>query len=100
MSKTALFAAATVIWPNEPALVRLLLAAGSRTDVRFDRETPLICAARPGREKVLRHLLAAGADVTARDARGRTAADPARRRRLGPAVMAALGEPPRVPTRS
>lgn len=81
----------TVIWSNEPHLLRLLLRAGSRTDVRFDGQTPLIYAARLGREKAVLELVAAGADVTARDAKGRTAADHALRNRLTPAILAALG---------
>jgi ankyrin repeat protein len=41
----------TVIWSKEPDLVRLLLRAGSQPNVRFDGETPLIYAARLGRER-------------------------------------------------
>jgi hypothetical protein len=81
----------TVIWTDEPELVRLLLRAGSRTDVRFDGETPLIYAARLARVKPILELLAAGADVTARDGKGRSAADHGRRKRLPEAVLAALG---------
>jgi len=83
----------TVIWSNEPDLVRLLLRAGSRPNVRFDGETPLIYAARLGREKAVLALVAAGADTTARDAKDRTAADHARRKRLSSAVLAVLGGP-------
>ncbi len=82
----------TVIWSKEPELVRLLLRAGSRTEVRFDGETPLIYAARLGREKAVLELVAAGADIMARDAKGRTAAEHARKKRLSPSVLAALGD--------
>lgn len=81
----------TVIWSNEPDLVRVLLRAGSRPNVRFGGETPLIYAARLGREQAVRLLVAAGADVGGRDAKDRTAADHARRKRLSPAVLAVLG---------
>jgi len=82
----------TVIWSKEPELVRLLLGAGSKTEVRFDGETPLIYAARLGREKAVLELVAAGADITARDSKGCTAAEHARRKRLSQAVLTALGE--------
>jgi ankyrin repeat protein len=82
----------TVIWSNEPELVRLLLDSGSKTEVRFDGETPLIYTARLGREKAVLELVAAGADIAARDSKGRTAAEHARRKRLSQAVLTALGE--------
>ena len=73
-------------------MVRLLLDAGSRTEVRFGGETPLIYAARLGREKAVLELVAAGADITARDSKGRTAAEHARKKHLSQAVLTALGE--------
>ena len=82
----------TVIWSKEPELVRMLLDAGSRTEVRFDGETPLIYAARLGREKAILELIAGGADIGARDSKGRTALDHARKRRLPPALLVALGD--------
>ena len=82
----------TVIWSKEPELVRLLLSAGSRTEVRFDGETPLIYAARLGREKAVLELVTAGADITARDSKGYAAAEYARKKRLSQAVLTALGE--------
>lgn len=82
----------TVIWSKEPRLVRLLLDAGSRIEVRFDGETPLIYAAKLGREKAVLELVAAGADITARDSKGRTPADYARKKRMSQAVLTALGE--------
>jgi hypothetical protein len=68
----------TVIFTNEPAMVRLLLQAGSPTNVWFDGETPLLYAARLGREEPLFALIAAGADTSVKDAKGRTAIDHAR----------------------
>jgi ankyrin repeat protein len=82
----------TVIWSKQPELVRLLLDAGSRTEVRFDGETPLIYAARLGREKAILELVTAGADISARDSKGRTAADHARKKRLSQTVLVALGK--------
>src|SRR4051812_7062043 len=49
----------TVIWSSQPKLVRLLLDAGSKTEVRFGGETPLIYAARLGREQAVLELVAA-----------------------------------------
>ena len=83
----------TVIWSKEPELLRLLLRAGARPNVRFDGETPLIYAARLAREEAVLQLVAAGADVTARDTKGRTAVEHARSKRLSMEVLAALGEP-------
>ncbi|HEV7671767.1 MAG TPA: hypothetical protein VGS22_24870 [Thermoanaerobaculia bacterium] len=84
----------TVIWFDEAEWVRKLLAAGSKTEIRAEGATPLIYAARLGREKAILHLVAAGANTGARDAQGRTAADLARKKRLSPAILAALdGEP-------
>jgi uncharacterized protein len=82
----------TVIWSKQPEVVRLLLDAGSKSEVRFDGETPLIYSARLGREKAIFELVAAGADITARDSKGRTAAEHARKKRLSQAVLGALGE--------
>ncbi len=82
----------TVIWTDEPDLLRLLLRAGSKPNVRFAGETPLIYAARLGRERAVLALVAAGADVEGRDAKGRTAAEHARKKRLAPAVRSALGD--------
>jgi ankyrin repeat protein len=83
----------TVIWSKEPDLLRLLLRAGARPNDRFDGETPLIYAARLAREDAVLQLVDAGADVTARDTKGRTAIEHARSKRLSTAVLAALGEP-------
>lgn len=82
----------TVIWSNEPKLVRLLLKAGSKVNARAHRETPLIYAARLGRERIILDLVRAGADVAARDAKGLTAAAHARRRKLSKEILHALGE--------
>lgn len=87
MSKTALFA----VEGTRPRATAP--ACGSRPNVCFDGETLLIYAARLGREQELLALVADGADITARDAKGRTVADHARRKRLPPAVLAVLGGP-------
>ena len=82
----------TVIWTNEPTLVRLLLKAGSNVNVCAHGETPLIYAARLGREQITLDLVSAGADVAARDAKGLMAAAHARRRKLSTETLHALGK--------
>jgi len=71
-------------WNNAKA-VRLLLDAGARTDSTttvyvtnkksVKKVTPLMVAAYAGAAQVVKFLLAAGADVQARDAAGNTAID-------------------------
>jgi membrane dipeptidase len=59
--------------------VRARLAAGANARAADDRRVTLVmCAAEVGRAEIVRLLLAAGADPTARDADGRNAADRAR----------------------
>jgi uncharacterized protein len=82
----------TVIWFNEPEWIRRLLAAGAKTEIRAGGGTPLLYAARLGREKAILELVAAGADISARDAQGRTAAELAKKKRLSSTVLAALGD--------
>ena len=90
----------TVIWSKEPELVRLLLKAGSKTEVRFDGETPLIYAARLGREKAVLELVAAGADISARDSKGFAAAQYARKKRCHRLSLRLLGGNRRLTPRS
>jgi ankyrin repeat protein len=59
--------------------VRARLAAGADARAADDRRVTLVMrAAEVGRAEIVRLLLAAGADPTARDADGRNAADRAR----------------------
>jgi ankyrin repeat protein len=81
-----------VTWADDAPMARMLLKAGARTGLRSDGETPLHYAARLGREKVLRVLVAAGADIHATDAKGRTPLDLARKKGLGEAARRLLGE--------
>lgn len=77
-------------WANDAALTRSLLQAGARTDLRADGETPLLYAARLGREPVIEALLAAGADVHIGDGKGRTAYELARKKRVATSILAML----------
>jgi ankyrin repeat protein len=80
-----------VVWSNDAGMARLLLNAGSRTEVKFHGETPLIYAARLGRKEVLRELVARKANLRARDSHGMTALDYAIKKRLGPELVQMLG---------
>jgi TonB family protein len=61
---------------DEPNLVPLLLKADAALDlVNRDGETALIVAVKSGNVEAARQLLMAGADVSPKDARGRTALD-------------------------
>lgn len=83
-----------VVWANDPRLMKVLLKAGSRTDLIFDGETPLIYAARLGRELVIPDLLRANASVSAKDSKGLTPLDYAVKKRLSDEVITALGGTP------
>lgn len=75
-------ALAAACW-MEPKIVRLLLAAGARTDAtttlfitnkrRVNKVTPLMSAAYVGQLPIVKLLLEAGADVNAVDSEGNTA---------------------------
>jgi hypothetical protein len=80
-----------VVWANDAPMARLLLDAGSDTELRFDGETPLLYAARLGREQALQELLRARADIHVQDSKGRSPLDHARKRRLGEPILRALG---------
>lgn len=82
------------VWANDPGLMDVLLKAGSRTELTFDGETPLIYAARLGRERVIPGLLQAKASVAAKDSKGLTPLDHAIRKRLSDEVIVALGGTP------
>ena len=67
------------ILAGDVATVRNRLAAGANARATDDRKVTLVMrAAEVGRAEIVRLLLAAGADPTARDADGRNAADRAR----------------------
>ena len=67
-----------VVWRDDAALMRTLLATQPALDRSFAGETPLFYAARLQRLKTLQLLLDAGADPTIADRRGRTPAAIAR----------------------
>lgn len=79
-----------VVWSNDVDLLKLLLKAGSDTELRFGGETPLHYAARLGRENALLALVGAGAQTSARDRKGLTPLDHARKKQLGSKSIALL----------
>lgn len=84
------------VWANDARLVKVLLKAGARTELKFDGETPLLYAARLGRELVIPDLLRANASVKTKDSKGMTPLDYALKKRLSDAVIVALGGTPPV----
>jgi uncharacterized protein len=82
---------AAVVWADDAPMTRLLLRAGSRTEIKFAGETPLIYAARLARERIIEELVAGGSDIRAKDAKGMTALDHARRKRLSHRIQLLLG---------
>jgi len=78
------------VWRDDAVLCRDLLAAKPRLNLRAHGETPIFYAARLQRLKTLDLLIAAGADPTIPDRRGRDALDIARARRLPKDVIARL----------
>jgi ankyrin repeat protein len=79
-----------VVWSNDVALLKLLLRAGSDTELRFGGETPLHYAARLGREEALFALVGSGAQISARDRKDMTPLDHARKKQLSSKVIALL----------
>jgi len=80
------------VWRDDAVLMRELLKCRPRLDLGAHGETPIFYAARLQRLKTLDLLIAAGADPTIRDRRGRDAVDIARARRLPKDVIARLAE--------
>lgn len=80
----------TASYQHDPALMRALLAAKPRLDLRAHGETPIFYAARTQRLKILDLLIEAGADPAIKDDRGRDAVEIARARRLPKDVIARL----------
>lgn len=78
------------VWRDDAALMRALLAAKPRLNLRAHGETPIFYAARLQRLKTLDLLIAAGADPSIKDDRGRDAADIAKARRLPTDLIARL----------
>lgn len=80
----------TATFQHDVALMRVLLAAKPKLNLRAHGETPIFYAARTQRLKVLGLLIKAGADPSIKDDRGRDAIDIARARRLPKDVIAQL----------
>jgi|ERR1041385_5764876 ankyrin repeat protein len=80
----------SAVFQNDAALLRVLLAAKPRLNLRAHGETPIFSAARLQRLKPLDLLIAAGADPAIKDDRGRDAVDIAGARRLPKDVIARL----------
>jgi ankyrin repeat protein len=80
----------TALFRDNVALMRALLAAKPRLNLRAHGETPIFYAARLQRLKTLDLLIKAGADPRIRDDRGRDAVDIAKARRLPKDVIARL----------
>ncbi len=82
----------TVVFQDDAVACRELLKARPRLNLRAHGETPIFYAARLRQLKTLELLIAAGADPTVPDARGRDAVDIARARRLPQRVIGRLEE--------
>jgi uncharacterized protein len=80
----------TAVYRDNADLMRALLAAKPRLNLRAHGETPIFYAARLQRLKTLDLLIAAGADPSIKDGRGRDAVDIAKARRLPKEVIARL----------
>jgi uncharacterized protein len=80
----------TAVFKDNVILLRTLLAANPRLNLRAHGETPIFYAARTKRLKTLDLLIKAGADPSVKDARGRDAVDIAKARRLPKDVIARL----------
>jgi ankyrin repeat protein len=70
------------VWRDDAVLCRALLKTKPRLNLRAHGETPIFSAARLKRLQTLHLLIAAGADPTVADSRGRSTLDIARARRL------------------
>jgi uncharacterized protein len=80
----------TVIFRDNAEMMRALLAAKPRLNLVAHDETPIFSAARLQRLKTLDLLIAAGADPSIKDDRGRDAVEIAKARRLPKDVIAKL----------
>jgi ankyrin repeat protein len=80
----------TAVFQDDAELMRALLAARPRLNLRAHGETPIFYAARLQRLKTLDLLIKAGADPRIKDDRGRDAVEIAKARRLPKDVIARL----------
>jgi uncharacterized protein len=77
----------SVVFRDNAEMLRALLAAKPRLNLRAHGETPMFYAARTQRFKTLDLLIAAGADPRIKDDRGRDAVEIAQARRLPKTVI-------------
>jgi len=84
------FSTWAAIFRNDADLLRALLTAKPRLDWVIEGEPPVFSAARLQRLNPLELLIAAGADPTIRDVRGRDAVEIAKARKLPKDVIAKL----------
>lgn len=82
----------SVVFQDDEAMCRELLKTKPRLNLRAHGETPIFCAARLERLKTLNLLIAAGADPSIPDPRGRDAVDIARVRRLPKVIVERLAD--------
>ena len=80
----------TAVFQDNVDMLRALLAAKPRLNLRAHGETPIFYAARTQRLKTLDLLIKAGADPSNKDDRKRDAVDIAKARRLPKDVIARL----------
>jgi ankyrin repeat protein len=88
----ASFSLWTAVFHDNAELMRALIAARPRLNLRAHGETPIFSAARLQRLKTLDLLIKAGADPRIQDDRGRDAVDIAKARRLPKEVIARLDQ--------
>lgn len=82
-----LFAA---VWTDDVDILQMLIRAGAPLERRSEGVTPLLYAARLGREASVRALLTAGADNTAVDRKGLSALQLARRNKRADTLLSLL----------
>jgi uncharacterized protein len=81
-----------IVFRDNGSMCRDVLKTRPRLNLRAHGETPIFYAARLQRLKTLKLLIAAGADPTIKDPRGRDAVDIARARRLPKDLIESLAE--------
>lgn len=82
----------TVVNRDDATMLKELLSAKPQLNLRAHGETPMFYAARLGRLATLKLLIAAGADPTMTDKKGRNSVDIARERRLPKDIIDALAK--------
>lgn len=80
----------SVVWRDDAAMMKILLAARPKLDRLGEGETPIFYAARLRRLKTLDLLLKAGADPAIRCLKGDNAVEIAKKRRLPKPIIARL----------